>query len=246
MREYGPLAGHYDALTTDVPYEKWADYYERIWARAGLRPEIVLDAGCGTGSLTTLLAGRGYDMIGVDSSPDMLSAARDKGEELAVLPVYICQQLESLDLYGTVQAAVSSLDALNYIVRPERLLKALCRISLFLEPGGLFIFDAQTPAALRALHGRTIVKESERVYCVWESSFSEKTGLCTYEIDGFEAVGSLWRRFSERHRERAYEASDWFQMLEKAGFTKIRQYAPFRFTPPGKGEARWFFVAEKA
>jgi SAM-dependent methyltransferase len=153
MSVYVSLARFYDSLTHDVPYGAMADYYEVIFAHSGSHVQSILDTACGTGTLTCLLAERGYDMIGVDASPEMLAVAAGKSFDMVNRPMFINQPLERLDLYGTVDAAICSLDGMNYI-RPDRIGEALRRIRLFLEPGGIFIFDINTRQSSRALTGK--------------------------------------------------------------------------------------------
>lgn len=139
MSSYDFLAGCYDELTTDVGYPAWADYLEAHFRRKGLPGRTVLDLACGTGSLTWELAARGYEMIGVDRSPEMLAEAAAKSrEDVETPPIFLCQSMDKLDLYGTIDACVCCLDSVNYVTDPRQLKKAFARVWLFLMPGGLF------------------------------------------------------------------------------------------------------------
>ena len=162
---YGPLAAWYDALTRDVDYAAFADFYERQFQSAGGEMRTLLDLCCGTGTLTCLLAERGYEMIAADASYDMLMQAREKAAALpseCVPPLLLCQSAEELDLYGTVDAAVCSLDGFDYLP-PEHLPEVLHRLHLFIRPGGLLIFDIRTPASFAALDGEVFLDETEDV-----------------------------------------------------------------------------------
>ena len=155
MSSYDFLASCYDELTTDVGYPAWADYLEAHFRRKGLPGRTVLDLACGTGSLTWELAARGYEMIGVDRSPEMLAEAAAKGrEDVETPPIFLCQSMDRLDLYGTIDACVCCLDSVNYVTDPRQLKKAFARVWLFLMPGGLFLFDINTPSKLRGLDGQ--------------------------------------------------------------------------------------------
>ena len=146
---YRALAGCYDEMTEDVHYAAWADFLEKLFSRETRPIKTVLDLACGTGTMSFLLAARGYEMIGVDFSPEMLAIASNKtlaGE--GIPPIFLCQAMEKLDLYGTVDACVCLLDSINHVTNPEKLYKALQRVHLFLEPGGLFVFDVHTPQHL--------------------------------------------------------------------------------------------------
>ena len=181
MESYEFLAGCYDELTTDVRYSRWADYIEKHFARSALPIHTVLDLACGTGSLTAELMGRGYEMICADRSAEMLSVAAEKCRDLAgEPPVFLCQSMEKLDLYGTVDACVCCLDSVNYVTSPRKLKKAFQRVHLFLMPGGLFLFDINTPDKLRGLDGGMFIDETDDAYCVWRAEYAPRRRICTY------------------------------------------------------------------
>ena len=147
---YEFLAGCYDEFTADVPYRRWADYLEKHFARSALPIHTVLDLACGTGSLTCELAGRGYEMIGADLSEEMLAQAAEKARDVeGIPPIFLHQAMEKLDLYGTIDACVCCLDSVNYVTQPKKLARAFQRVHTFLMPGGLFLFDINTPDKLR-------------------------------------------------------------------------------------------------
>ena len=244
---YGPLAGCYDELTYDVDYPRWADYIEKHFARRHIPGRTVLDLACGTGSLTRELARRGYEMIGVDQSPEMLAQAAEKNRGVSPIePIFLCQSMEKLDLYGTIDACVCCLDSVNYVTDPKKLERAFGRVRLFLMPGGLFLFDVNTPEKLEGLDGQVFLDETEDAYCVWRAEWSKRSRTCTYFMDLFRLEeNGLWRREEELHRERAYPVDQLTAMLERTGFSDIRTYAVFQFRPPAPGAQRIFFTARK-
>ena len=245
---YEYLAGCYDRFTTDVHYAAWADYLEKHFARSKLPIHTVLDLACGTGALTCLLAQRGYEMIGVDLSAEMLSVASEKARDLTgvIPPMFLQQPMEELDLYGTIDACVCCLDSVNYVTRPKTLAKAFQRVHTFLMPGGLFLFDINTPEKLRGLDGQVFLDESEDAYCVWRAEFSTRRRICTYGMDVFRLEPSgLWSRGEELHEEYAYEPAELEELLRQAGFSHIRQYGELKFRAPKPGEGRIFFAARK-
>ena len=249
MNSYGMLAGSYDQLTYDVNYAAWADYIEKHFRRGGGLPgKTVLDLACGTGSLTWELARRGYEMIGVDRSPDMLAQAADKaGPEVEISPIFLCQSMERLDLYGTVDACVCCLDSVNYVTAPRKLQQAFDRVHLFLAPGGLFLFDARTPERLAGLDGQVFLDETDDTYCVWRAEYSARTRVCAYYMDLFrldEATGQ-WDRGEELHRERAYTVEELTELLRKSGFRDIQTFGDRKLRPPRPGEERVFFATRK-
>lgn len=248
MSSYDFLAGCYDQLTYDVDYPAWADYIESHFHRRGLPGKTVLDLACGTGSLTRELALRGYEMIGVDLSPDMLAEAAEKNRDVdGIAPMFLCQSMDKLDLYGTIDACVCCLDSINYVTNPKRLQKAFERVHLFLMPGGLFLFDINTPEKLTALDGQVFLDETEATYCVWRAEYSKRRRICSYFMDIFrldEETG-LWERGEELHEEYAYTPKELEDYLRQAGFTEIRQYGNLKLRAPIPGEQRIFFTARK-
>ena len=240
MSCYNSLAQWYDSLTSDVPYAAFAELYEAEFARDGGEFRLLLDLGCGTGTLTWLMARRGYEMIGVDSSVDMLMQARSKaGDDAVTPPLWLCQDAAELDLYGTVDAAFSSLDAMNYIP-PEKLPEVFRRLGLFVRPEGLLIFDIRTPEFLSSLDGGTFVDETEDVLCLWRSDYDAKRRIVAYGMDIFQCRGRLWDRQSEEHIEYVHEPETLKALLEDSGFTDVC----FRADGP-QGDAGRLFVTAR-
>ena len=220
MSSYGPLAQWYDQLTGDVPYELFADFYEERFAENGGRFELLLDLCCGTGTLTALMSRRGYEMIGVDSSVEMLMKAGEKAAGLEMAPLFLCQDVTELDLYGTVDAAYCSLDGMNYIP-PEDMPELFHKLRLFIRPGGLFIFDLRSPQWLRSMDGQIYVDEQQDVLCLWRADLDEESSLVCYGMDIFSAEKELWRRESEEHIEYLHEFEFLKAGLENEGFRQV-------------------------
>lgn len=241
MSSYGPLARYYDRLTRDVSYAAFADYYESAFKADGGEFKIILDLCCGVGALTCELAQRGYELISVDASEEMLMAAREKTAALkgVTAPLLICQDAAELDLYGTVDAALSSLDSLSYIP-PGRLPAVFGRLRLFVRPGGLLIFDLRTPEFLRFMDGQAFVDESDELLCLWRGAFDEKRGRLSYGLDLFEREGGLWRRESEEHFEYAHEPAWVRSLLIEKGFSSVE----INDSVPAGGPGRVFFAAK--
>lgn len=244
---YGTLANVYDKLTSDVNYKNWANYIHQHFENHTLPGNIILDLACGTGSLTYELASLGYEMIGADSSPDMLSQAMEKKENFtSTPPIFLCQPMENLDLYGTIDACVCCLDSINYITDPKKLQKALERVSLFLMPKGLFLFDIKTPATFFAQDGQMSLDERDDLYCVWRTEIHKKENLCTHYMDLFQREDDIWIREEEIHHQRIYTTEDLEFALKKAGFTHIKQFGELSFDSPNPNDQRLFFLAEKS
>lgn len=245
MDAYHALAVSYDRLTNDVNYRQTVDFYKEILAREGCRPRTAVDLACGTGSVTLLLAREGLKVIGVDLSPEMLCVASQKAQELAEPPLFVCQDLSRLRLPRGVDLAVCALDSLDYITDPAACAEAIRRVYSVLNPGGIFIFDVNTPQKLRAMDGQVFLDEDDDVYCVWRGSFDEATNICSYGMDLFQRDGHIWHRSFEEHREYAYSEEQLYGYLKAAGFNRIRVYADRIFEKPRDTEQRIYFSARK-
>ncbi len=238
MSSYGPLAAWYDALTGDIPYAAFADFYEAAFARDGGEFHLLLDLCCGTGTLTAEMTRRGYELIGADASVDMLMRAREKTAQLDPAPLFLCQDAAELDLYGTVDAAYCSLDGVNYLP-PEKLPEVFRRLRLFIRPGGLFLFDVKTPEWFRSLDGELFVDEKEDLLCLWRAALDEKRRAVIYGMDLFERRGRLWQRSGEEHVEYLHEPEELKRLLEEQGFSDVTLCAD----GPQHGDGRLFVTA---
>lgn len=245
MSAYTSLAASYDGLTTDVPYETILDFLETILRRSGKQPETVLDLACGTGSMSLLLAKRGYRVIAADVSEEMLTVAAQKTGGMKQPPFFICQPMQKLRLPEPVDAVFCLLDSLNYLDVPDDCQKTFGRVFKALKPGGVFLFDVNTPEKLRGLDGQVFLDENEESYCVWRAEFEEEENCCYYGIDLFRKDGDCWKRSFEQHCEYAYEPRELAQWLKEAGFTRVEQYGDCRLDAPTAGEQRIYFAAYK-
>lgn len=242
MTAYETLARRYDALTYDVAYEKRADFIEWLFQRSRIPVKQVLDLACGTGTMTWLLTGRGYEMIAVDGSAEMLMEAMSKmGSVEGITPLFLQQKMQKLDLYGTVDAAICCLDSINYLTDPKDVQHTFERLKLFIAPGGVLVFDINTVEKLSALDGQVFLDETDDTYCVWRTEYHR--GLCTYYMDIFQRSGKHWQRSEEIHRERAYTTGELTQWLEAAGFTDVRLHGDMVRRKPRENEQRIYVSA---
>lgn len=245
MDAYHALAVSYDRLTNDVDYRKTVDFYKQILRKESIRPRTAVDLACGTGSVAILLAREGLRVTAVDLSVEMLTVAQQKAQELPQPPVFVCQALQELRLPRAVDLAVCALDSLDYITDPHDCQEAIRRVYKALNPGGIFIFDVNTPEKLRAMDGQVFLDEDDDVYCVWRGEFDEDANICSYGMDLFQRRGEVWHRSFEEHREYAYSQQQLTQYLKDAGFTHIHVYGDCQFEAPRPGEQRIYFSARK-
>lgn len=242
---YDVFAAYYDRLTQNVDYTARAAYFDGL-IRENMpvnEGTIVLDLGCGTGSLTVELAARGYDMIGADGSGAMLSAALAKSSGRIQ---FICQPFTALDLYGTVDAVVCALDSLNHLSDDRALDETFRRVALFTAPGGLFLFDVNTPYKHRCvLADNAFVYDLDDLYCVWQN-LTDRESLCTeITLDFFIRRGSLYAREQESFRERVWADPLLQELLQKHGFEILAIYAGDTHRALGETDERAVYVVRR-
>ena len=209
MQAYTSFAQVYDTFMDNVPYEEWGEYICEVLKEYKIKDALVLELGCGTGSLTEYLAGKGYDMIGVDNSMDMLELAMEKKERSGHDILYLLQDMREFELYGTVAAVVSICDSMNYITSEDELKQVFSLVSNYLDPGGLFLFDLNTIYKYEELLGDTVIAENrDECSFIWENSYYPDEKINEYDLTIFirEKEG-LYRKYEETHYQRAYSVS---------------------------------------
>ena len=206
---------------------------------------LSLDLACGTGSLTVELKKNGVDVYGIDASYDMLSFAREKAEESGLDILFLCQKMQSIDLYGTIDTCVCTLDSINHLTKISDVQKTFDRVSLFMNPGGYFLFDANTIYKhQKVLSDNTFVYDTDDVFCVWQNSLRENN-IVDIELDFFEREGKVYYRTEEKFSERAYSDDELTDMLVSAGFEVVSRYGDMTFDAPMEDEQRVIYVARK-
>ncbi len=242
MSAYGALAGFYDGVMPGEEYVLWAETCDGLFRPRGIR--TVLDLACGTGRLSWLLAEKGYEVIGTDLSCDMLAVAASRAGEVRadIPPLFLNQAMQELDLYGTVQAAVCSMDGLNYLPGPD-LRETLRRLRLFLEPEGILLFDLNTPEKFRRMDGETYAEETEDAFCVWRAALDESGESCRYDMDIFLREGRRWRREQEEHVEYVHAPETVARLLRESGFPEPRILGGLPLRPAEGDEDRLFFLS---
>ncbi len=242
MSGYRDFSAFYDGLMADVDYAAYADYLLTLFEQhAGVRPQTLLDLACGSGSLASELHRRGVDIIGVDASAEMLQRAVEK----IPTALWLCQDMRQLDLYGTVDGTVCTLDSLNHLCRTADVAEVFRRVRLFTEPHGLFVFDVNTPYKHRAVLGdRAFVLEEENVLCAWRTHYTPRTQQVTMQLDFFAACDDgRYERYEECVRERAYSERTLRRLLAQTGWETLAVYGEGRDTAPTDTDERMVFVA---
>ncbi|WP_338106562.1 class I SAM-dependent methyltransferase [Mordavella massiliensis] len=232
---YGSFAAVYDTFMDNVPYGEWAAYIRKKLWEHGIGDGLVLDLGCGTGGMTEELADAGYDMIGVDGSPEMLEQALEKRERSGHDILYLMQDMRAFELYGTVRAVVSVCDCLNYVTDPEELVQVFRLVNNYLDPDGLFIFDFNTEYKYRDVLGeQTIAEDREDCSFIWDNYYDPKDRINEYELTLFirEEQG-LYRKYQEQHFQRAYTLEEMRDLAERAGMLVDGAFEAYTDAPPG-------------
>lgn len=244
---YGSFAYVYDKFMDDVPYEEWADYVQSLLMEYEVREGLVLELGCGTGNLTEILASRGYDMIGVDLSADMLDIAMEKREKSGRDILYLMQDMREFELYGTVRAAVSICDSMNYLQEEKDLLSTFKLVNNYLDPGGIFIFDLNTAYKYRELIGDTTIAENrEGASFIWENTWYEEEKVNEYDLTIFaETENGLYQKFEETHFQRAYDLKTVKRLIAEAGMEFLAAYDAFTREPVRPDSERIYVIARE-
>lgn len=248
MAGYGDFAYYYDLLTENVDYVAISEYISNLLVKNGVDGGILLDLACGTGELSFLLSEKGYDVIGVDASEEMLSIANEKKTESENSDIiFLCQKMEELDLFGTVNAVVCVLDSINHITNKETLKEAFRRVSLFMEDEGIFIFDVNTPYKHKKVLGNnTFVYDMDEVYCVWQNTTDEEM-LTEISLDIFEKdeQEDVYYKYSESFCERGYEIDFLKELLAQYKFEIIAVYDEMSENELCQNSERAVFVLKK-
>lgn len=247
MSSYESFARVYDLFMDNIPYEEWCEYVHGLLKEYGVEDGLVVDLGCGTGSLTELLAQRGYDMIGVDLSMDMLQIAMEKKEESGLDILYLLQDMCELELFGTVKAAVSVCDSMNYITDEEDLLEVFRLVNNYLDPGAVFIFDMNTRYKYETqLADNVIAENREESAFIWENWYDEGGRINEYDLTLFiRNDDGLYEKYEETHFQKAYDIDAVCGLLEEAGLKVEAVYDAFTHDAPKSDSERVYFIARE-
>ena len=228
MEMYENFALVYDRFMDETPYEEWCQFVVGRLKQDQITDGILLDLGCGTGSMTELLAKQGYDMIGVDLSDSMLDIAMEKRAQSGHNILYLQQDMREFELYGTVKAAVSICDSMNYILEKEDLVQVFKLVNNYLDPSGIFIFDMNTEYKYtHLLADGTFAENREESSFIWENFYDEEERINEYDLTLFIKEGELFRKFEETHYQRCYSLDEVKEAAKEAGMDFVAAYDAF-------------------
>jgi len=244
---YSVFAKYYDDLTANVDYKSRGNYFHEIIKKYNMTDNnILLDLGCGTGSLSEIMSDFGYDVIGVDNSAEMLGIAMNKKFEKNLPIQYLCQDMREIDMFGTIGITLCALDSINHLSSIDDVRKVFSRVSLFSEPKGLFIFDMNTLYKHRnILSNNTFTYETDDVYCVWENSLDRNTDEVNINLEFFERDDEIYHRTSESFKEKAYTLDTIEKTLSECGLEILAKYGDDTFDNPKENTQRIIIVTRK-
>ena len=247
MDAYVSFAAVYDLFMDNVPYEEWCRNIVEILRTYGICEGLVLELGCGTGSMTELLAEKGYDMIGVDYSEEMLELATGKREASGHDILYLLQDMREFELYGTVKAAVSVCDSMNYITEEEDLLQVFRLVNNYLDPGGIFLFDMNTVYKYEnLLADNTIAENREEGSFIWENYYDPEEGINEYDLTLYiRDEDDRYRRFEETHYQRAYPVERVLELVKEAGMEVLKVLDAETLESPVETTERVYIIAKE-
>lgn len=248
MEAYTSFAEVYDTFMDNVPYEEWAEYLTELLREYDIEDGLVLDLGCGTGSLTEILATKGYDMIGADGSAEMLEIAMEKKAQSGHDILYLLQDMREFELYGTVRAVVSVCDCVNYITDEKELEQVFRLVNNYLDPEGIFIFDFNTEYKYKEILGeQTIAEDREDCSFIWDNYYYEDESMNEYELTLFikEQDSNLYRKYQEMHYQKAYTLDAMRELIEWSGLEFVTAYDAYTRKAPTETSERICVVARE-
>ncbi len=247
MEAYSGFAKVYDLFMDNIPYEEWTDYVKELFFHEGIEDGILLDLGCGTGSVTELLAKAGFDMIGIDNSEEMLEIAMEKREVSGLDILYLLQDMREFELYGTVKGVVSICDSVNYILEEEELLEVFRLVHNYLDNDGIFIFDMNTRYKYEEiLKDHTFAEDREESSFIWENYYEEEDQINQYDLSLFvREEDGRYCKYEETHLQRAYTQECVEELIRESGLELLHVYDAFSKEKPTETSERIYFVCRR-
>ena len=245
MSSYKNFAQYYDILTENIPYLKRGEYFHAILKENNINDGILVDLACGTGSLSEIMSDFGYDVVGIDSSIEMLNVAMEKRYDSGKDILYLNQKMQDLDLFGTINVCICALDSLNHITDLSDVQTVFDKVSMFLHPNGVFIFDVNTEYKHQhILSNNTFIYDYDEVYCIWQNS-SYKDNIIDISLDLFcKEDDDTYTKQSESFSERAYSHDEILTFIEQANLDLVAYYEDDTFDAPTKECQRIVYVTK--
>lgn len=246
MEAYSEFASVYDMFMDNIPYQEWGSYLIELLKEYGVENGLVADLGCGTGTMTEILAEAGYDMIGIDNADEMLNIAISKREKSGHDILYLNQDMREFELYGTVEAVVSICDSMNYIIEEEDLLQVFTLVNNYLGIGGIFIFDLNMEYKYQQIGDTSIAENREEGSFIWENSYYEDEKINEYDLTLFiQGTDGRYDKYVENHLQRAYSLNRIKKLIEESGLEFLAVYDAFTHEPVKEKSERVYVIARE-
>lgn len=247
MQSYGEFAQVYDLFMQEVPYQKWGNHIEEVWDKYKIKPKLIAELGCGTGTLANIFAKKGIDVIGIDNSDQMLAVAKEESMAQGLDVLYLLQDMQDFELYGTVDSIYSTCDSINYILEDDELLQTFKWVNNYLEPGGVFIFDINTQYKYEeVLAQNTFAYNKEEASYIWENYYDKEEQINEYLVTFFvKEEDGKYDKFQELHHERMYSLENIRKLLEEAGMDVEGAYDGYTFNPVREDSDRITIIAKE-
>jgi 2-polyprenyl-3-methyl-5-hydroxy-6-metoxy-1,4-benzoquinol methylase len=246
MNVYTYFSEVYDTFMDNIPYEEWAEYIITILKNHDINEGLILDLGCGTGTFAEILAGRGYDLIGIDSSQEMLAVAADKKYESGHDILYLCQDMREIELYGTVKAVICACDSMNYLTNRQDLIKVFRLVNNYLDPDGLFIFDISTSEKYEKINDTVIAENREECSFIWENTYYEENHINQYDLTLFmKDENGKYDKAEEVHVQKAYSFIEIKEAAQEAGLKFLDAYDSYTSRPFTDESERICFICRE-
>jgi len=247
VQSYGDFAQVYDLFMQEVPYEEWAQHIEQVWKKYNITPKLIAELGCGTGELTNYFASRKIDVIGIDNSDQMLAIAKEKSAAKGLDVLYLLQDMQEFELYGTVDSIYSACDSINYIIEDAELLQTFKWVNNYLEPGGIFIFDINTQYKYEEILAQnTFAYNIEEASYIWENYYEKEEQINEYLVTFFvKEDDDRYTKFEELHHERMYTLETITRLLEQAGMGIEGVFDGYTFNPVRENSDRITIIARE-
>lgn len=247
---YSDFASVYDELMDNIPYEEWFDYLRGLLKEYNIDAGIVAELGCGTGSITELMAKAGYDMIGIDNSTSMLDIANEKKATNNSSSLYLCQDMREFELYGTVAAVISLCDSINYITESEELLQVFKLVNNYLDPKGIFIFDFHPRYYYKEIVAdSTIAEDRDDISFIWDNYYNEEDNINELYLSLFlkeKGSNDLYRKHEEAHYQKGYTLAEIKELIELSGLEFLQAYDAFAHQEATEECERIYIIARES
>ncbi len=247
---YSDFASVYDELMDNIPYEEWFDYLRNLLKEYNIDKGIIAELGCGTGSITELMAHAGYDMIGIDNSTSMLDIANEKKATNNSSSLYLCQDMREFELYGTVAAVISLCDSINYITEPDDLLQVFKLVNNYLDPKGLFIFDFHPRHYYKEIVAdTTIAEDRDNISFIWDNYYDETENINELYLSLFikeDDTQDLYRKHEEVHLQKGYTLEEMKALVQASGLEFVQAYDAFTHKEATEHCERIYIIARES